>query len=95
MKPLYALALCALALPAVGQAASLTPLNSTVSLTEPLDPVTFGDPAIFDKSPDLPPAKREFVDGNVFQGNPMRGILPDNQWKAPKPAYAGPLLRNR
>jgi hypothetical protein len=95
MKKIIATALLALACPALAAAASLNPLDGNTSLDAPLD-LSNADPtpALHD-TVTKPKDRQEFVDGNIFQGNPLSGMLPENQWAAPKATYAGPLLQRR
>jgi len=95
------LLLCAaLALPGTVDAASLSLLDASGSGSgaPALDmvPDLPGDPLAQPLSPEpsLPgTAPFKFVDDTGLNADPMRGVLPDNQWANPQAAQTGPIQR--
>ncbi|MGS4944222.1 hypothetical protein ACVDG3_01975 [Meridianimarinicoccus sp. RP-17] len=92
-----AVALCAaLALPGAVGAASLSPLDNLGpgAAVPGLDEVP-GLPATPGAKPVLAgPAPFKFVDDTGLNADPLRGVLPENQWAVPQAAQNG-LIRRR
>ncbi|QIE41635.1 hypothetical protein G5B39_06505 [Rhodobacteraceae bacterium SC52] len=85
-----------LAAPLPTLAASLSPLDAEMSLSDPFNApaaTNLAEPAQQPKDKDA--SEFRFVDGDVLTGAPLRDILPENQWAAPKAANANNLLIRR
>lgn len=101
--PVVALIVCAIfGLPSVSAAASLSPLGDTMGLDAGLpglgpvpglpDPAhvpNLGAPAGGIKAP----TPFKFVDDTGLDANPLRSVLPENQWSNPKAAQNSLIQR--
>lgn len=77
-------------------AASLSPLDSGISLSDPFTaPISSNLTEPTSKAKDKEASDFYFVDGDVLTGAPLRDILPEDQWAAPKAANANNLLIRR
>ena len=82
-------------IPGLASAASLSPLDPASDLSAPLV-VTQNEPmTTLHTARSEPKTDREFVDGEIFKGNPLGGLLVQDQWANPKAAAADNYLRRR
>ena len=76
-------------------AASLNALNGMPDLAAPA-PLDQNEPeTIFLPTNAEPVGKFQFVDGDIFEGNPLGDLVNEDQWANPKAATADNLLRRR
>lgn len=100
---LAALIVCAtFSLPSLGIAASLSPLGDTTGIDAAL-PGLGPVPGLSD-TPGIPdlgtseigakaPTPFKFVDDTGLDANPLRSVLPENQWANPQAAQNGRIQR--
>ncbi|WP_146204983.1 hypothetical protein [Meridianimarinicoccus roseus] len=88
---------CVLATPLPALAASLSPLENDLSLDTMLSetPGAGTTTATPTSRSGKDGSDFQFVDGEVLTGDPLRDILPENQWANPKAANANGLLLRR